>query len=180
MIQKNVLKEFGENTSLHGVRFLTSTSRLRRVIWFLAITGSLSYCGTHIYECFSYYHSWPFNTVITVEREASLVFPAVTICNFNIVNLEELKILTKSDASNLEKELASISGRAVGDCNVGWQEKDDSRHPYFYKRGNFISYIINSTGHKLERMLSFRWPTPCLWKGKPCDSRSFTSLLNSR
>ena len=180
--QGNSLKEFAENTSLHGARYLCSGSKFRKFVWWLAITGSLIYCGVQMFHSVSHYLRRPFGTVITVERKSSLVFPAITICSFNLVNLNKLKNLQPpgTDMSNLEKQIAQITGKAAGDCNDRSKRKDDVYHPLFYQRGNFILHILNSTGNNLEGMLSLKWPSPCLWKGKPCGPQNFTTIFNTR
>ena len=181
--QADILKDFAESTSLHGARFLNSSSKVRKFIWFLAMTGSLFYCGRHFYDAFTHYFHWPINTVITVKEESSLVFPAVTICNFNRVNMKNLKAFfpgTGADTTALEKELALISGNAAISEYGNEPDGGKKHNAKFYERGNFVANMLSHIGHNVEGMLSFQWPAPCLWKGKPCGKDNFTTFLNSK
>ena len=181
--QESILKEFAENTSLHGARFFNSSSKVQKLIWFLAMAGSWIYCGRHIYFTIENYFEWPINTVITIEDTSSLVFPAVTICNFNRINMKNLKAYhpgVGEDTTALEKELTFIYGNAAVSENGNETDVDKKYSANFYRRGNFVPSLMSHSGYNVQGMLSFKWPAPCLWKGKPCGPENFTTHLNSK
>lgn len=73
-------------TSIHGiVHVFKGHSAIRRILWGLIFTIALIGCSYNIIESFRYYFSRPIATTIIYENGDTLPFPAVTVCDLNIL-----------------------------------------------------------------------------------------------
>ncbi|EDO25451.1 predicted protein [Nematostella vectensis] len=79
-------KDFLDNTTLHGARYLNEKHFLRKLIWALFLIAAFSVCGFQTFKCFSAYYERPFSTVMMKKRVPELDFPAITICNLNALS----------------------------------------------------------------------------------------------
>ena len=83
---KEVMLSFSENTSLHGISYITNQklSTLTRLVWmllFMLMVGSfLGLFATTWMDYFSY----PTVTSVEYRTSYSISFPSVTVCNSNI------------------------------------------------------------------------------------------------
>eukprot|EP00058_Branchiostoma_floridae_P021721 XP_002607211.1 hypothetical protein BRAFLDRAFT_67991 [Branchiostoma floridae] len=87
------LREYGENTSAHGIpRAVTTKSLPRRLFWTCLFLASFSYFCSQAYDLVNKYLDYPVTTDIKIEW-SELEFPAVTICNANPLRFSELRKL---------------------------------------------------------------------------------------
>ncbi|XP_077984807.1 acid-sensing ion channel 3-like [Glandiceps talaboti] len=84
-IAKTQFQEFTSITPIHGVRYigLPSTHHIRRFVYSCLVLVATCWVITYLYIASMKYTSYPVNTVISVQQTDELVFPAVTICNYN-------------------------------------------------------------------------------------------------
>ena len=103
------LTKFGEDSSFSGPLYIRlSKSMFKRVIWgvcvILAVTGFCTITALNIHTLVQE----PIGTSITVTRQKSLEFPAITVCslsNLNTTKLEEIgSNLTGAPHVQLRKE----------------------------------------------------------------------------
>ncbi|XP_033760708.1 acid-sensing ion channel 5-like [Pecten maximus] len=80
---KDVLKDLGENTSVHGIpKILTSKNRLLKVFWLVVFLGTSAYLCLQMYALFEDYYSYPIETTVSLKFNA-IQYPAVSFCNMN-------------------------------------------------------------------------------------------------
>ncbi|XP_071161146.1 degenerin-like protein del-10 [Mytilus edulis] len=155
------LKEFGNQTSFHGFRYVSEHSQLtiRRLLWFLLILACFGGLLFQIVDRVAYYYGWPVTVNVVVNYNNTLQFPAVTICNQNAFK-------------------ASLA------AENGWYELIDQMFSSHRTQG-IEKYIRNSmyenisletlylnTAHEREDFI-FR----CSWKGIPCKQDDFDKIL---
>ena len=74
------VKEFLDNSTIHGLSFISSTRRWSRLFWILVVIGGFSGAGYMIYTSF---HNWgqsPISTTIETLPISELTLPNVTVC----------------------------------------------------------------------------------------------------
>lgn len=80
----DLARDFADNTTAHGPNRISGAENVyERWFWVLLFSGLLGYT---LYGCASQimtYFEWPVSTTISIVREPSQIFPAVTICNQN-------------------------------------------------------------------------------------------------
>jgi len=81
-----------KSTSTHGVvHIFTEVTWFRRLFWLFVVVLSASAC---LYFCIGriqYLLSKPTSTTVTTDRQLELDFPAVTICNLNVLRDDYLQ-----------------------------------------------------------------------------------------
>ncbi|XP_015764092.1 PREDICTED: degenerin deg-1-like [Acropora digitifera] len=88
---KDVLTNFCGYTTAHGLgRLAESQGAFRRATWSLFCFGALTMFVIQIYNLFLIYLGRPVATVVNVHHESNVRFPAVTICNLNMVRYDKL------------------------------------------------------------------------------------------
>ncbi|KAL5017299.1 hypothetical protein ScPMuIL_006888 [Solemya velum] len=87
---KRVVTRFSEKTSMQGVSYIHTSKRLiARGIWIFLLLASMAAMIFHLYFLFDQFFKWPKQTKITLGF-SNLVFPALTLCNVNIIRKGEL------------------------------------------------------------------------------------------
>ena len=179
------LKCFLGDTTMHGARFLFAKSLLRRFLWSLALLVCLSTCNYLAYQTIKEFFRRPFNTKIITKSafKNELVFPAVTLCNFNSVNMIKIRhLLSQSNSSEEEitKKLDEITNIMIR-SNVILDDAFKERNAFFFDR-NRIEAILRENGHQIDEMLLPNVPPAfisCSFDGLLCGAENFTSFTGS-
>jgi len=84
---KKLLYQFTQNTTFHGVRYITETTKfiLRRIIWLLLVLGVSTVFTWIVITRVIYFTQHPKTVNVEVIYTDKLIFPAVTICNQNFL-----------------------------------------------------------------------------------------------
>lgn len=78
-------QEFLHNLTLHGFRFIfESGPKIRRVIWLVILILAVFMLLLQSKKSIQKYFDRPITTTVQVEFLDEIVFPAVSICNFNL------------------------------------------------------------------------------------------------
>ena len=104
---KGIVKKFGENTTLHGIRGVCDGSShfIHRVIWSLLVVLALFFYTAVTYTSVSSYFQYNTVTKISTTAAESLDFPAVTICDQNQIPWSVLQHYNQSTQDCLNKGL---------------------------------------------------------------------------
>jgi acid-sensing ion channel 1 len=196
------LREFCGSTTVHGVTYLTAEKHLlRRLIWFVALGVAVGYCANHFYKTFDAYFKIPFSTTLTRRRVSEMTFPAVTLCNLNVINVNRCvatmlnshlkqngKSAFQSESHKMEKEkefrkrlkliVKVISSKRMTNDEMKGLRKEFEYNFDMTERGLQMEETLRSFAHTKEEMLSLDFLLPCTWRGKDCSSNNFTSFLN--
>ena len=87
-------KRYIESTTVHGVvHIFIGKSIVRKLFWLILILGSTTGCLYNCIDRIRLLASKPTATTITIDRRQDIIFPAVTICNLNMLNRDYLEAL---------------------------------------------------------------------------------------
>ena len=93
-----------------------------RSVWVAIVLVLNGYLVYNIYENILRYSQYPINSVVGVEYATSLVFPAVTICNYNrfrrsAINDEDVQFLRQLTAVEFGMFIQQIMSSCLGSCS---------------------------------------------------------------
>ncbi|XP_053116365.1 acid-sensing ion channel 3 isoform X7 [Hemicordylus capensis] len=116
-------------------------------------------------ERVQYYREYHHVTMLDEEEGALLVFPAVTLCNFNRIRQSQL---TRNDLHWLGRELLGVE---LPDHPRYWRALGQPEAPGFLPGTSFdMGDFVERTGHRLEEML-----LDCRFRARECGPRNFTT-----
>ncbi|KAK9396955.1 acid-sensing ion channel 2-like [Crotalus adamanteus] len=147
---------------------------VRRALWALAFVASLGLLLVESSERVIYYFSYQHITKVDGLVANSLVFPAVTICNFNgfrfsrlttndLYHAGDLLALLDVNLQILHPHLADPTVLAI------LQEKTNFQH---HRAKVFsMSEFLGRVGHDMKEMLLY-----CKFRGQECSHKNFTTV----
>lgn len=150
---------FLDSCTLHGFHFCFSGNPpVRRLVWTLLLLGAFALffekCMTSINSFFEY----PFTTTTVIVYESSMVFPAVSICNYNDARLSKMN-------GTLVDQL--FVTRSITGGNFSHIEEKIT--------GEIMKETLSQAAHRLDEMI-----LECKWgKEERCDYRNFTEFNNA-
>ena len=111
-ISADMWREFADNTTLHGIRYVFMKRHiLIRLLWLAVLLTSGGYYSFTVYKAFDKYYSRPISTVLSRKHFKEMDFPAVTICSLNL--FAKSKLLVTDD-----NPLFASSGLNISSCAV--------------------------------------------------------------
>ena len=179
------LQCFLSNTTLHGARYLFAKSLLRRCFWILTVIASFSICYYQMFQSVKEFFQRPLSTKITAKSplEDGLIFPAVTLCNFNPVNMKRMRNLlsnpnlTKEEIDKRVDDISKILLLSKDAITAEYQE----RYPEIFNRDKIDAFFKNYS-HQIEEMLLPNVPPTfisCSFNGLLCGAENFSSFTSS-
>lgn len=116
---KVVLKFMGY-TSAHGIgRLADSKTIFWKIFWTLVCMGAVGMFIYQAYGLFELFLSRPVSTSVKISFEKKLPFPAVTICNLNMIRKDVMP-------SQLKEKIEKTYGDGTGDSGSGYSGSGDS------------------------------------------------------
>ncbi|XP_078356916.1 acid-sensing ion channel 1C-like [Oculina patagonica] len=182
------LRSFAEDTSLHGARFLFVGNVFRRLVWTLAVTSCFCFCIYQVSQTIHAFGERPFNTKITkkiAKKNMNLTFPAVTLCNYNILNRR--RYMDSEKAMNVSKEdiesKLNVYAKMLAGSKDVFNNESKKRHEELFWRfsGEAPEHIyLKAFSHQIEEMLlpSSLFDS-CYINGVVCGAVNFTSFTSS-
>lgn len=154
-----LLDEFASYTTLHGFHFvLGSLNLFRRLVWAILLIIGL---GTLILQCLNGFTKLADKDSITVkeqQRNKTILFPAVSICNQNMLRKD--KIL----GTEAQKFLDDIESFMFGEGL-----KDNATQNFTLD----LDRVVTEAGHNISDMLSL-----CYWHGRLCGPEDFFMFIS--
>ena len=148
--------EFAESTTCHGIRnVFGSGSKLRRFVWLVCVLCCALYFAWYCKSLLESYLNKETITRVTINYQDSVMFPAVTICNFNPIRLSYLKERNISNTEDISQFLRN-----------GFVDKNSVNA----SGGDFFQ----QAGHQIQNML-----LNCTLQGEKCSSDDFERKLTS-
>ncbi len=163
---RSIVCDYAERTTLHGFRYLIlGGSLIRRFVWLCFITCSclyFAYNGFRLCTKFFQHTTMTKNEIITQQR---MLFPAVTICNYNAIQESKREELVKLIRQKFNKLHGSTSSRIEETHFINFLNITE------YKDID-IELMYQNCGHTMDKegML-----VRCWWKGKSCSAKDFRS-----
>ena len=148
---KKLIKNFASYTTLHGFHFVfDSSSAVRRILWIILTVACMLILAFQLKYCYLKLQSHESLVTKDIEYSNSIFFPAVTICNQNM--LLKSKIL----GTDAQKYLDDI---------------DNLKYVSRHINSSFnILEVSKEAGHNLTVMMK-----RCSWRGQRCGPENFTS-----
>lgn len=107
---KTLYNEFGEMSTVHGVkRAIVGRHCVERFIWTLLVTTGGGLAFYQFISIVQEFQTNPVSTVVSVEYEQHMEFPAVTICNLNRVKMSKASDAIK-EIFNRTREVRNFFG----------------------------------------------------------------------
>ena len=156
-----LLNEFAGYTTLHGLRFiLESFSPLRRILWaILMLLGT----GTLVFGCFIGFNKLMAHDSVTVkeqQRDKTILFPAVTICNENMMRKDKI-MGTKAQQFLDDIESLMFNESLRNDANNTFNLD--------------LAKVVREAGHNITDML-----IGCTWQEKMCGPDDFYLFISAQ
>ena len=162
---QELIKTFGSYTTLHGFHFLTdSSSVLRRILWLLLMVVCLVILIVQIQTNYAKLQRHDSSVTKDIEFSRSLLFPAVSICNQNM--LRRSKILD-TDAQLYLDRIDYIKAEYMNSTEFMREQSRQINASFDLEK------VVKEAGHNLTSMLAL-----CLWKGETCGPENFTSFVS--
>lgn len=95
-------RHFAENCTAHGFNRIATTRQLRRLVWIVVVVVAVGGFLYHISFLTTNYFSYPIMTATEEVHADELHFPAITVCNLNIMR--------KSSFDDYLKDVAAKAG----------------------------------------------------------------------
>ncbi|XP_028654372.2 acid-sensing ion channel 1B isoform X1 [Erpetoichthys calabaricus] len=183
---------FLKHTTFHGLRHIfLFGSYPRRLVWLLAFLTALALLFTWSSNRVRYFLSSPVHTKVHVVYAKRLVFPAVTICNKNLLlpsRMDKpdlfligrwLGLLGKNlqVPTGVQEALAPGQGQPQGQGQQGWVGLSrllGFKHflPPARDMQPSMLQLLDRLGHQLEEMLLY-----CRFQGEICGPRNFSTIF---
>ncbi|XP_071477753.1 acid-sensing ion channel 2-like [Diadema antillarum] len=160
--------DFLETTTLHGIKYVFNKNHgcFRRLLWLLLVLtcdGLLLYSASlHIKDYLSHGTVEDFNTV----HKSSILFPAVTICNYNVIKRSSLA------SSVVEKLQSAAISTSDGNFVFRWEELQLENE---FENINMTEFLLTHA-HQISDMI-----VECRWGGRrnACGPENFTRVLTN-
>ena len=162
-VMKQKWRDFVENSTLHGMHcIISSQTTFRRIIWTLFLLVGVGYFSYQTSVLWTKYLRYPVTTKTTLVFEREPEFPAVTICNFNM--LRKSLIEKHNFTEVIDQALMSKTGVKMNETSIDWSR---------YKNVDVFEVYLKG-GHGIQDMI-----LDCSWKGERCGYQNFTPILTT-
>ena len=143
---RSIICDYGERATIHGFYYLIlGGSFIRKLIWFGFISCSFFYFLYNGVRLFTFFMSYPTMTKNEIITQQRMLFPAITICNYNAIR----KLSNRKQSMNERKENNSLFNDTK---NID------------------IEKLYQKFGHTMDEDGMF---VSCKWKGKSCSGKHF-------
>ncbi|XP_029448555.1 acid-sensing ion channel 1C-like [Rhinatrema bivittatum] len=159
---------FASNSSLHGIShiFLPGGVTIRRAVWACAFLMSLGFFLYQVVDRVIFYMEYHHVTALDEMESNRMIFPAITICNYNIFRKSKITkndLYWMGDLLGVEKEDYPSYLQAIG------QPADFNFVPT--KTFNVTDFYWR-TGHSMDDMV-----LDCQYRGRDCGAENFTTIF---
>ncbi|XP_060104167.1 acid-sensing ion channel 3 [Heteronotia binoei] len=168
------LASFAGGCTLHGLSHVLVAGpwSARRLVWLAALLGAVGIFLYQVGERVQFYREYHHVTMLDEAEGRLLVFPAVTLCNYNRFRRSRL---TRSDLHWLGPELLGVQPadypaylRALGPPPQPQPPPD----AFFPSRTFSMLEFVRRAGHDLQDML-----LDCRFRSRPCGPDNFTTTF---
>ena len=156
-----------QSTTTHGVVYIfIGKSRIRRLFWLLIVLTAAVGCLYNVINRIIFLANVPESTTISVKELDKVDFPAVTLCNQNLVKKSYLDQLSVNLGSVIRG--AYYTQGAESECNAALENFDVNDLP----QNESFSDLIWQGRHTAEETIF-----NCRFMGRECNSSDFIPTL---
>ncbi|XP_038055438.1 acid-sensing ion channel 1-like [Patiria miniata] len=154
-------KDFGTVTTLHGMRYITHSnySLVRRIIWAIVLLFFMGVLIFVVVDNTVRYFNYNVTSIVTVKYVNDLTFPAVTICNYNLLRKSYSEKAFDEDVLDAFK----VFGPSNGQSSINFTALKD---------WNITDDLIKGAHQKEDMVIE------CSWRSTiNCTADNFTQVL---
>ncbi|XP_033126406.1 acid-sensing ion channel 4-A-like [Anneissia japonica] len=157
------LTDFLESTTMHGVKYTTRNhSTSRRLIWGFVILLLMSCVIISFVKLVIRFASGETSTIITQKEEYNLEFPAVTICNINMISSDKMNDSPVKDILFSDIFIGEKLSKTDVPMNTNLEDIN-------------LYAEIRKVSHDIKNMVN-----DCLWLSEyPCSYENFTEVMTN-
>ena len=140
------VREFLENSTIHGLAHISTTRSLVRLLWFSVVLGGFIGAGVLIHQSFAEWSSSPVSTTIETLSISQLDFPNVTVCPARNSFTSLLPVLVRARNLTFDSNMRSQFAYDVPD--VVYNRTFDHKHEEYMeynKEGHYRQYYTGET-----------------------------------
>ncbi|CAB4039792.1 acid-sensing ion channel 1-like, partial [Paramuricea clavata] len=142
MSVRTIISDYGERTTFHGFRyFILGGSFIRQLIWLGLILCSFAYFTFNGIRLFTNFLNFPTMTKNEIITKQMMLFPAITVCNYNPVKKSKLQAVHNYANSRT----SSVRGQSEGE-----ETNDNGIRNLTKSRGVDIDKIYQKYGHRMD------------------------------
>nr|XP_006815422.1 PREDICTED: acid-sensing ion channel 3-like [Saccoglossus kowalevskii] len=165
---ESVIGDFAQKSTISGMKYVSDKkSRIpRRCFWLLVVLTGAGFLVYQIVRSVNLYLDYPVNVDVKITYANDLPFPAITICNMNLLRRLELEHYEGHDAIEFLELLYPLVTEKT------------SPVPENIIQNFTLTTVANLTdllmryGHQKENMVIL-----CHWKSSACSSVNFTTTI---
>lgn len=156
------LAAFASGCSLHGANhvFVDQPMSVRRGLWAIVFLLALSMFLLQVVDRVIYYTTYDYITMLDERNAKNMVFPAITICNYNTFRRSQLSY---SDLLFMGPMLGYEDNMAPGIPLAPEPDRQGARFS--------LAEFFNRTRHRMDDML-----LECVFSGKECGPEHFREV----
>ena len=159
--QSTLMNEFAGYTTLHGFHFiLGSVSLIRRIVWAVLLLIGMGILAIQFFNGYTKLTEHDSMTVKEQQRDETILFPAVTICNQNMLRKDRI---LGTEAQKFLDEIESL----LFNENL----RNDANETFNLD----LDQVVREAGHNMTEMLPL-----CVWQGKPCGAEDFYMFISEQ
>uniref|UniRef100_A0A8C5QHF3 Acid-sensing ion channel 1 n=1 Tax=Leptobrachium leishanense TaxID=445787 RepID=A0A8C5QHF3_9ANUR len=166
------LTVFASNSTLHGIShiFLHGGVTPRRVFWACAFVASLSIFLYQVADRIIYYTEYHHVTTLDEMESSLMIFPAITICNYNSFRKSAVKL---NDLLWMKK-LFNITEENFPQAREAFNLPEDADFNNIQMSFDMKEFY-DRAGHRMEDMI-----LKCRYRNKPCGAENFTEVSGAK
>ena len=164
-----IIREFGFNTSTHGIPGIARSQSLHnRIFWSISFVGFFGIMSFFVTQAILAYYSYPTQTLVRFANQWPQPFPAVTICNYSPFRYDQFieSYLNYTNTFNLTNTTNT-------DRTAFTQQQASYIYSYLQYKLN-RNESVNQIFFSLSSML-----IKCIYNGKNCSSDDFVTFQSS-
>ncbi|RUS87705.1 hypothetical protein EGW08_004546, partial [Elysia chlorotica] len=152
------IKGFAESTTAHGLKYAFSeeSSKLRRLVWFLAFLAALVYLTYQMVNCSIEYYKYPMKAQNKLTRMKSLQLPTVTICNLN--HADSSKMDDPKPITDIYRVAKGCMWSEIMNMTLEDMKNNETYRPLLEKKHRDV---LEQVAWEVKDMFKF-----CMWNGK--------------
>lgn len=162
-----------QTSTIHGLgNIFVGKSKIRRFLWLVIVLGAVIGCTHNIIDRIVYLASGPTVTNVSILEPSSIKFPAVTLCNLNLIKRSFL------ESASMDEKLYKLIKKALYAQGIITNEECNEQFNHLEAEhdrvGQNLSFpdLLWYGRHTAEEMIF-----TCRFADKNCDASNFVPSL---
>ena len=148
------VREFLENSTIHGLAHISTTRSLVRLLWFSVVLGGFIGAGVLIHQSFAEWSSSPVSTTIETLSISQLDFPNVTVCPARNSFTSLLPDLVMARNMTLDEEARKEIVGVISDIVFNGTFEHEYSEYLKYRQKNYLGWYKGETKELFLKIFS--------------------------